>query len=96
PSIHMSKEAARIFLKVTDVGVERLQDITEEQAIAEGIGAVKYDSNTGKEMSAALDWFPVIWNSTIKKSDINLYSWKANPWVWAINFERIYPESERL
>ena len=96
PSIHMSKEAARIFLKVTDVRVERLQDITEEQAIAEGIGAVKYDSNTGKEMSAALDWFPVIWNSTIKKSDINLYSWKANPWVWAINFERIYPESERL
>ena len=95
PSIHMPKQAARIWLKVTDVRVERLQDITEKQAIKEGAVEVKYDANTGKEMSAALDWFPVIWNSTIKKSDVALYGWEANPWVWVIEFERCEkPESE--
>lgn len=95
PSIHMPKQAARIWLKVTDVRVERLQDITEEQAIKEGAVEVKYDANTGKEMSAALDWFPVIWNSTIKKSDVALYGWEANPWVFVIEFERCEkPESE--
>ncbi len=88
PSIHMPWEAARIWLKVTDVKVERLQDITEEQAIKEGIICVKYDVNTGKEESAALDWFPILWDSTVKKSDSDCYGWKSNPWVWVIEFER--------
>ncbi len=88
PSIHMPKEAARIWLKVTNVQVERLQDITEEQAKTEGENSLKYDSETKEELSAALDWFPVTWDSTIKKSDIDRYGWNANPWVFVIEFER--------
>lgn len=95
PSIHMPKQAARIWLEVTDIRVERLQEITDEQAIKEGITGVKYDVNTGKEESAALDWFPIVWDSTIKKVDIGRYGWKANSWVWVIEFERREkPESE--
>lgn len=95
PSIHMPKQAARIWLKVRNLKVERLKDITEDQAIKEGISCVKYDVNTGKEESAALDWFPILWNSTVKKSDSDRYGWKANPWVWVIEFERCgKPEEE--
>lgn len=78
PSIHMPKEAARIWLKVTDVRVERLQDITEDGAEAEGC----FDYT-----STALG-FPDVWDSTIKKSDLDSYGWDANPWVWVIEFER--------
>ena len=73
PSIHMPKEAARIWLKVTDVRVERSQEITEEQA---------------KGPCTARGQFENLWNSTIKKSDFDLYGWDANPWVWVIEFER--------
>lgn len=79
PSIHMPKAAARIFLKVKEVRAERLQDITPDQAVREG---------TKEEFSPlAIDEFRDIWNSTIKKSDIGVYGWDANPWVWAIEFE---------
>lgn len=88
PSIHMPKEAARIWLKVTDIRVERLQDITEEHAKSEGENGLKYNSKTGEELSAALDWFPFTWNNTIKKPDLYRYGWEANPWVWVIEFER--------
>lgn len=83
PSIHMPKEAARIWLKVTDVRVERLQEITEVQAQAEGC-------NSGLLTGActARGQFEDLWNSTIKKSDIDRYGWDANPWVWVIEFER--------
>ena len=102
PSIHMPKEAARIFLKVKDVRVERLQDITEEQAIKEGIHYDKCPSGfTWKQKTSMVDCytsavgaFGYLWNSTIKKDDIDIYSWDANPWVWVIEFERIEPESE--
>lgn len=78
PSIHMPKEAARIWLKVTDVRVERLQDMTDDDAEAEGC----FDYT-----STALG-FPDVWDSTIKKSDLDSYGWDANPWVWVIEFER--------
>jgi hypothetical protein len=78
PSIHMPKEAARIWLKVTDVRVERLQDMTDDDAEAEGC----FDYT-----STALG-FPDVWDSTIKKSDIDRYGWDANPYVWVISFER--------
>lgn len=85
PSIHMPKEAARIWLKVTDVRVERLQDMTDDDAEAEGC----FDYT-----STALG-FPDVWDSTIKKSDLDRYGWKANPWVWVIEFERCEkPEEE--
>lgn len=83
PSIHMPKGAARIWLKVTNVRVERLQEITEVQAQAEGC-------NSGLLTGActARGQFEDLWNSTVKKSDIDCYGWDANPWVWVIEFER--------
>ena len=90
PSIHMPKEAARIWLKVTDVRVERLQDMDWKDALREGIntqfaqdkyGVYIFDENP-------LDDFVELWNSTIKKSDLDRYGWDANPWVWVIQFEQ--------
>lgn len=99
PSIHMPKEAARIWLKVTDVRVERLQSITVEGAIREGAEGEKcHHTNVGAfgcTDCMNTGWieppqvgFMQIWDSTIKKSDIDRYGWDANPWVWVIEFER--------
>lgn len=90
PSIHMPKEAARIWLMVTDVRVERLQDITEDGAKEEGAN-FKNGKNVGLEEKmrrTAIERFAEIWNSTIKKTDLDRYGWDANPWVWVIEFER--------
>lgn len=82
----MPKEAARIWLKVTDVRVERLQEISAESALAEG--ADKYiHTNGGLDENMTITSFIGIWNSTIKKSDLDRYGWDANPWVWVIEFE---------
>ena len=98
PSIHMPKEAARIWLKVTDVRVERLQEITPKDAEKEGVGNLFYDDigysdkNYGTEVDTeygiAKEQFAWLWESTIKKSDLDRYGWDANPWVWVIEFER--------
>jgi hypothetical protein len=92
PSIHMPKEAARIWLKVTDVRVERLQDVTEDGAKAEGAidnrWFIHSPENEYDRIHTARDHFIKIWNSTIKKSDIDRYGWDANPYVWVISFER--------
>lgn len=99
PSIHMPKEAARLFLRVTDVRVERLQEITEEQARAEG-AKDPYDYQTpewyeqhGRVNNYVLDAFAGLWDSTIKPADRDRYGWAANPWVWVIEFERIIKET---
>lgn len=91
PSIHMPKEAARIWLKVIGVRVERLQDITEKQAKAEGFEPVM----STKDSSFYTPWqgppvenFKYFWNYTIKKKGLPLYGWNANPWVWVIEFEQ--------
>lgn len=87
PSIHMPKEAARIWLKVTNVRVEQLQEISAESALAEG--ADKYiHTNGGLDENMTITSFIGIWNSTIKKADLDRYGWDANPWVWVIEFER--------
>ncbi len=78
PSIHMPREAARIFLRVTDVRVERLQEIDDDGIVSEGL--------------AIGDPFDELWDSTIKKADRALYGWEADPWVWVIEFERISRE----
>lgn len=75
PSIHMPREAARIFLRVTGVRVERLQEIDDAGVVAEGLEIGCY--------------FDELWNSTIKPKDRPTYGWDANPWVWVINFERV-------
>lgn len=83
PSIHMPKGAARIWLKVIDVRIERLQDITETQAQAEGC-----NSGLLTGPCTARGQFEKLWNSTIKKSDTDRYGWSVNPYVWVIDFER--------
>nr|DAF43178.1 MAG TPA: hypothetical protein [Siphoviridae sp. ctLeh52] len=92
PSINMPKEAARIWLKVTDVRVERLQSITEVGAKAEGAidnrGFIHSPENEYDRIHTARENFIKIWNNTIKKFDIDRYGWDANPWVWVIEFER--------
>ncbi len=114
PSIHMPKEAARIWLRVTDVRVERLQEITDEQAAREGIRAYTKDDKLFK-YAVTDDWWidyhkkhrklfsgtfwqdmpktakealSYLWDSTVKKPDLDCYGWEANPWVWVIEFER--------
>lgn len=83
PSIHMPKEAARIWLKVTDVKAERLQDMDKMDAVKEGI-----DPRLCINLNHALAKFKKLWDSTIKKSDLDRYGWDANPYVWVIEFER--------
>ena len=83
PSIHMPKEAARIFLKVTDVRVERLQDITPKQAGNEGVSWETDNSGQFRRWR-----FHELWDSTINKKDLGKYGWNANPWVWVIEFEK--------
>lgn len=75
PSIHMPREAARLFLRVKEVSVEKLREISALSAMDEGV----------------TDWndFVRLWNTTIKSADLPLYGWEANPWVFVIEFERI-------
>lgn len=97
PSIHMPKEAARIFLKVTDVHAERLQEITAEGALDEGTNVEfpgpkpSYISLAYTKMRlepAARRSFANLWDSTIKPADLPVCGWQADPWVWVIRFER--------
>lgn len=104
PSIHMPKEATRIWIKVTDVRVERLQEMKPVNVIKEGAYPDCWDClNTYGENGSqccygteeqcsqcdemTMEW-EKLWNSTIKKSDLDRYGWNANPWVWVIEFER--------
>lgn len=111
PSIHMPKEAARSFLRVNDVQVERLQDITEEDVVAEGAEPLiqcskehrtyEPDGTSGDmcwntncctpcyyiDKSYGELFGEIVWDSTIKKTDLPRYGWSANPWVWVITFE---------
>lgn len=97
----MPREAARIFLKVTNVTVERLQDITPEQAMKEGVISEKnrpfilYEQIGQLERYARNKIFPELWDKTMKPSKRPVCGWDANPWVWVIEFERI-PKEEAL
>lgn len=86
PSIHMPKEAARIWLKVTDVRVERLQEITPQGAWKEGARCSCL--HPVPDCAGNKTAFVNIWNSTIKKSDLNRYGWDANPYIWVIKVEK--------
>lgn len=91
PSIHMPKEAARIFLRVTGVRVERLQDINDKDLIREGEKPyIHIDGSFNR--SATQTSYVGTWNSTVKKSDLAKYGWDANPWVRVIEFERVEVE----
>lgn len=92
PSIHMPKEAARIFLRVIDVRVERLQDITYEGCKAEGFDGVIFEDDTEGLPAIAISRFSRSWDSAIKTDDREYVGWEANPWVWVIEFERVSRE----
>ena len=90
PSIHMPKEAARLFLRVTGVRVERLKDIDGHGILKEGIDNGKSNPAMGTRWENMQSMaFAELWNSTLKPADLPLYGWAANPWVWVIEFERI-------
>jgi hypothetical protein len=92
PSIHMPKSAARIWITVTDVRVERVQEISEEDAKAEGCGhecgcnriMCEHCMNTGYDYPPLLD-FMELWDSLNAKRG---YGWEQNPWVFVYTFER--------
>lgn len=96
PSIHMPKWACRIFLEVTEIKVERLQDMTEEDAISEGVWLDKsvlpnaYTVFGMPHWRLPVDAFINLWES-INWED----SWEANPWVWVISFNRIVAVIEK-
>lgn len=111
PSIHMPKEAARIWLKVTNVRCERLQDMDEDDAYYEGFRgcphelALYFKDGSAEPCHVSGEGCPCdywycnhspqegfgrdIWDKTIKPDDLPHYGWDANPWVWAIEFERV-------
>lgn len=93
PSIHMPKKAARIFLKVTGVRVEQLQDMTAADCHKEGINietnAVTDGETLKRQHDFSLERFETLWDSTIKKDQLQYYGWDSNPYVWVIEFEMI-------
>ncbi|OSY94979.1 hypothetical protein [Klebsiella michiganensis] len=106
PSIHMPKAASRILLEITDVRVERLNAISEEDAQSEGVHTEVWDQTVVARNYAVRDEFFQFWsddmphyvemNQLYRSSFRSLWSsiygdesWKANPWVWVISFERV-------
>ncbi len=91
-SIHMPREAARIWLKVKNVRVERLQTITGLGILAEGVCNQQSNPTMGKRWENLQRMeFEKLWDSTIKELDIEKYGWGADPWVWVIEFTRCDP-----
>jgi hypothetical protein len=86
PSSHMPRWASRITLRITDVRVERLQNITEDDARAEGCDSAAWEDEAGNGINSYRESFAFLWGQ-IKGPD----AWQANPWVWAISFERVKP-----
>lgn len=89
PSIHMPRWASRILLEITDVRVERLNSISQEDAQAEGLELTGWrptysDPDSGGEVMTPYDNFAELWSSIYGEE-----SWKANPWVWVIEFKRV-------
>jgi hypothetical protein len=104
PSIHMPKWACRIRLEITDVRVERLHDLTEQDALAEGIASVrsqvwdmqhfaawrfKFDQAVAAGQKPPVGPTPAQAFCALWQSINGAKSWAVNPWVWVISFQRI-------
>lgn len=92
PSIHMPREASRLFLRVTDVRVERLQDISSQDIEREGIDLTDLQGLGCVTRGEYVYAFQQLWDSTINPKDRALYGLDANPWVWVVEFEIISRE----
>ncbi|HDL9481285.1 TPA: hypothetical protein PX784_000841 [Vibrio cholerae] len=98
PSIHMPRNESRLTLKVTDVRIERVQDITEEQCWKEGVEHIdgQFDIHQLSEMAKTFDGtfedakalFACLWDSIYQ-------NWKENPYVWVIEFEVIHQNVDK-
>ena len=82
PSIHMPRWASRITLEITDVRVERLQEISEADAIAEGTAPYRLPVHPAREALRHVDGYAQLWDSINGAG-----SWAANPWVWVVSFK---------
>ena len=93
PSIHMPRWASRITLEITGVRVERLKDITEADAVAEGIErrASGFAWYTGRDAKTSYTTNPITSYSSLWESINGAGSWDANPWVWVVEFRRVKP-----
>lgn len=86
PGIHMPRWAGRILLEIVSVRVERLQDISEADAMAEGVDPYLLPVHPARERMRHVDGFSALWESINGPS-----SWNANPWVWVVEFKRVTP-----
>lgn len=102
PSIHMPRWASRLTLRLTDVRVERVQDISEEDCGAEGITVpppllgIDMDGNPIESETAGMDpwdFFSELWDNINAKRG---FGWEANPWVWVLGFEVIHANVDRV
>lgn len=99
PSIHMPRWASRILLEVVEVRIERLQEISEEDAHAEGVDYTPFDQTIAYRNYSVKDSWIAVWGDTdeetaVKQSFKSLWTstggdWDANPWVWVIEFRRV-------
>lgn len=95
PSIHMPRWASRLTLEVVSVRVERVQDVSHDDAVSEGMsaGAWRYGDGAHRRSpfgSNAVKRFAILWD------ELNFsrgYGWDANPWVWRIEFRRVMPNA---
>ena len=104
PSIHMPRKASRITLEITNVRVEHLQDISEQDAIAEGIINEVYVQGEplsscwwnyqnkiyGSALDSPIDSFRSLWNLI----NATKHPWESNPWVWVIEFKRVNDDEQ--
>lgn len=91
PSIHMPRQISRLTLEIVSVRVERLQEITDDDARAEGAPVSWREPATGWQVMATANgnapaWFASLWDTINAKRG---YGWDTNPWVWAIQFKRV-------
>ena len=80
----MPRWASRIQVEITDVRVERLQDISNEQALAEGVKSTERDIDPDGNDYSPCELFGGLWRMLN-----GMESWKANPWVWVVEFKRV-------
>ncbi len=90
PSIHMPRKYSRLTLRVSNVRVERVQDISESDALEEGIEQINEAPVPGHFDYRAREKFSGLWDSINEKRG---YSWESNPWVWVIDWDKVWTQN---